>query len=298
MKRTLLPWLQLLRLPAVFSALADIFAGWLLVHGAIEDGVRFGLLLGASASLYLAGMVFNDVFDRTLDAQERPERPIPSGRVAVRSAVTLGVVLVALGNALAAGAGMQSLLVAVILTGCIFAYDGLLKGTLIGPVAMGACRSLNVVLGASTAANLEGVSLVQLVHVAVAMGVYIAGVTLFAKHEAGVSKRLPLVVAIGVVDLGLALLIAWFVNARGPQAGQAAIIVLGVIVLTVNRRMFSALFDPSPTRVQASVRMLLMSYITLDAAVVMHATGSAGYTIAVLALLIPAMLLGRWMSIT
>jgi len=289
--------MHLLRLPAVFSAMADIFAGWLLVHGAIDDGSRFGLLLGASASLYLAGMLFNDVFDRALDAQERPERPIPSGRVVVRNAVILGAILVILGNALAAGAGMQSLLVALILTACIFAYDGLLKGTLIGPVAMGACRALNVLLGASATGSGELWS-IPLVHVAVAMGIYIAGVTLFAKQEAGVSKRLPLVVAIGVVDLGLALLIAWFTNVQGPQAGQAAIIVLAVIALTVNRRMISALREPGSTRVQATVRMLLMSYITLDAAIVMHATGSPVYTAAVLALLVPAALLGRWMSIT
>ncbi|HVW01804.1 MAG TPA: UbiA family prenyltransferase [Planctomycetaceae bacterium] len=295
MKRTLLPWLQLLRLPAVFSALADIFAGWLVAHGSIDDGVRFGLLLGASASLYLAGMVFNDVFDRDVDAKERPERPIPSGRVSVRSAFRLGAVLVVLGNVLAACAGIPSLVVALCLTVCIFAYDGLLKNTLVGPVAMGACRSLNVLLGASVAGNLAGI---PLLHVAVALGIYIAGVTLFARNEAGVSGRMPLVVAIGVVNLGLALLVAWFLNVSGPKAGQTAIIVLAVIVLTVDRRMVSALFEPTSARVQASVRMLLMSYITLDAAIVMHATANVPYTLGVLALLLPAVLLGRWMSIT
>jgi 4-hydroxybenzoate polyprenyltransferase len=205
---------------------------------------------------------------------------------------------VILGNGLAAGAGVQSLLVAIILTVCIFAYDGLLKGTLIGPVAMGACRSLNILLGASAAVSLEAIPQVPLLHVAIAMGVYIAGVTLFARQEAGVSKRLPLVVAIGVVNLGLSLLVAWNSNAPGPPNGQTAIFVLAVVLLTVNRHMFAALFKPDSKRVQTAVRMLLMSYITLDAAVVWHATASYGYTLAVLALLVPAFLLGRWMSIT
>jgi 4-hydroxybenzoate polyprenyltransferase len=35
----------------------------------------------ASGCLYLAGIVFNDVFDRKVDARERPTRPIPSGVV-------------------------------------------------------------------------------------------------------------------------------------------------------------------------------------------------------------------------
>ena len=38
---------------------------------------RLAWLLVATATLYAGGIVFNDYFDRTLDAVERPERPIP-----------------------------------------------------------------------------------------------------------------------------------------------------------------------------------------------------------------------------
>ena len=38
-------------------------------------------LAGASVCLYWAGMAANDWADRELDAVERPERPIPSGRI-------------------------------------------------------------------------------------------------------------------------------------------------------------------------------------------------------------------------
>ena len=75
----LLAWLQLVRLPTVFTALADILLGTQLVAtaDATTSPRTLGLLLIASAGLYLAGMVFNDVFDRHRDAVQRPGRPLP-----------------------------------------------------------------------------------------------------------------------------------------------------------------------------------------------------------------------------
>ena len=86
----MLPYLQLLRLPTVFTAMADIFLGYILTHRGFEPVDKFLGLLGASCGLYLAGMVFNDVFDRKQDAAERPHRPIPSGRVPLTAALVLG----------------------------------------------------------------------------------------------------------------------------------------------------------------------------------------------------------------
>ena len=95
-----LAYLQLLRLPNVFTALADVGMGFLVTHPqwAVGDGWRLGALLAASSSLYLAGMVLNDAFDREIDALERPERPLPSGRIAPATAWRLGLDLVASGR--------------------------------------------------------------------------------------------------------------------------------------------------------------------------------------------------------
>ena len=81
---TLLTWLQLMRLPTVFTALSNILCGFLITHPLKVDELplqkELWLLLGSTIGLYLGGMVLNDVFDAKLDAVERPERPIPSGR--------------------------------------------------------------------------------------------------------------------------------------------------------------------------------------------------------------------------
>ncbi|MCA9069833.1 MAG: UbiA family prenyltransferase, partial [Planctomycetaceae bacterium] len=138
-------YLQLMRFPAVFTAMGDILLGFMLNHEMLNDAPwDLGLLLVASSCLYLAGMVLNDVFDRQVDAQERPQRPIPSGRVPVQTAATLGGLLLLAGIGAASKVGIHSLTVAGLLTACILLYDAWAKKTVLGPVVMGSCRFLNV----------------------------------------------------------------------------------------------------------------------------------------------------------
>ena len=62
--------LRLVRPPNVFTAIADGLAGLLVLRGlglTVPD--RACLTLVASACLYLAGIVLNDVFDRHIDAR-------------------------------------------------------------------------------------------------------------------------------------------------------------------------------------------------------------------------------------
>ena len=97
----LFPWLQLLRLPNVFTAVADVTMGYIVTQRDLEPYLQFGLLVAASCSLYLSGMVLNDVFDAEVDAREQPHRPIPSGRVSLFHAQRLGWGLWLIGIALA-----------------------------------------------------------------------------------------------------------------------------------------------------------------------------------------------------
>src|SRR5829696_5623158 len=111
MKPRLLAFAQLLRLPNVFTAFADtalagcvgvaVYAGW----ESPEYRTTLALLALASGCLYLAGMVWNDVFDLAEDRRDRPFRPLPSGRISVRTAVIIGLVLLAGGWACAAVTG-------------------------------------------------------------------------------------------------------------------------------------------------------------------------------------------------
>jgi 4-hydroxybenzoate polyprenyltransferase len=302
-------YLQLCRFPAVFTAMADIFLGFLLVHVTLAPVHEFGLLLAASSCLYLAGMVFNDVFDRRVDAVERPNRPIPSGRISLPQAVVFGSTLITAGLVAAAIAGLSSLAVAALLVACIFAYDGLLKHTPLGPAAMGGCRFLNVILGASSA-GFRWTAPWQLPHVyiAAALGIYVAGVTWFARKEAARSSRGSLLAAAALVNLGLALLLVlsygvWsrYLSWNGaPEARTSSLLLLAMVTVIVNRRIVAAIADPSPRLVQAAVKVMLLSIITLDAAVIYAKLGSEGFVLAAttVMLLAPSLAIRRWLYVT
>ena len=299
-------WLQLVRLPAVFTALADIAAGYTCQTGAFRPVGEFAALLTASASLYLAGMIFNDVFDHRRDAIDRPGRPIPSGRISVQAATIVGTVLMAFGIASAASVSSQALWIALGLAACIFAYDGLLKRTLLGPLAMGGCRFLNVMLGAAGDDAAAFVWEAPQTVVATAIGVYVVGVTWFARTEETTSSRGTLLGGAVVANLGMALLACLYAGwlpgfddaVRGGLPGTAVAIIVVAIALTVNRRIASAISSPTPARVQDTVKLMLLSIITLGATTVLAQTGDVSLALATALLVIPALFAGRWIYVT
>jgi 4-hydroxybenzoate polyprenyltransferase len=291
-------YLQLMRFPAVCTALADICLGFMLTHGDLSSPGRFAALLGSSSGLYLGGMVFNDLFDRDLDARERPGRPIPSGRVSPRAAAILGSGLVILGLICATLVSLPAIEVSVSLAILILAYDGFFKKTPLGPVAMGGCRFLNIMLGASAAESLVW-SNPQLV-VAIAMGVYVAGVTWFARQESERSARPQLVAAATTSHLGVVGLIA-IISMIGPSDSQFAwlsLAAVGCVTAWIDVRLFAAMREPTPRNVQAAVKRMLLAIVLLDATMVFWGTGSPILAACVAALIIPAATLGRWIFIT
>src|ERR1051326_4080021 len=178
----LLPYAQLLRIPNVFTAFADILMGTLAAHTLQSQPISALLLLLASGCLYCAGMVWNEYFDFEIDRKERPFRPLPSGKISQRQARGICVGLLAVGMACAALAGWSAdgwsvtpAVTASLLVAAILIYDGCLKHTPLGPTSMGACRFLNILLATSLAdpGRLNGF---HRVHLALVVGLYIVGV--------------------------------------------------------------------------------------------------------------------------
>ncbi|MFD7322958.1 SCO3242 family prenyltransferase [Streptomyces sp. NPDC059875] len=146
MKGRAASWAELLRVSALFTVPGDALAG------AAATGLRPNrstlLAIGSSLCLYEAGMALNDWADRAEDAVDRPHRPIPSGRITPRAALTASVALTAAGLGLAARAGRPALTVATALATTVWAYDLHLKHTPAGPAAMAGARALDLLLGA------------------------------------------------------------------------------------------------------------------------------------------------------
>ncbi|MFE7407687.1 SCO3242 family prenyltransferase [Isoptericola sp. NPDC057559] len=168
---------ELVRAPAALTVLGDTLAGMASSPGR-GPARRRVLLPVASACLYLGGMALNDYADRDLDAVERPERPIPSGRVTPGQALATGAALTGAGVTLAAlGGGRAALTVAVPLAACVLTYDLVAKDSRSGPLVMAACRGLDVLLGAAP----TGVR--PALPAAAALAVHTLGVTVLSRGE-------------------------------------------------------------------------------------------------------------------
>ncbi len=300
---TLLAYLQLLRLPNVFTAMADVAMGFIFVRGVVglsaAGFVELALLLVASSSLYLAGMVLNDCFDYETDRQERSGRPLPSGRIAKTTAARLGWGLLICGPIIASAAAYslgspRPILVAIALAVCILLYDGILKRSPLGPLAMGGCRMLNVLLGMSATGSAWAA---ENWLVAAGIGVYIAGLTFFARSESHRSDRRCLSVGIIVMMLGIVLLAqlpTYIWLTMPPSRWHLFMTLLGALIAWQALR---AVINPGPRCVQIAVKQSILSLVMLDAAVVLGVAGPIP-AVAVLALLIPTVVLGRWVYST
>lgn len=298
---SIMAWLQLVRLPTVFTALSNILCGFLITHRIPPIKVteltaqkELWLLLLSTSGLYLGGMVLNDVFDAKLDALERPERPIPSGRISLRSAAIFGCLLMLSGVLAAAMVGTPSLVIAALIVPCVLAYNAFLKTTIAAPLGMGTCRFLNLMLGSSAVPDMNMLWQALPLTVAAALGIYILGVTVFARNEAGQSNPALLICGMILLISGISL-DAWAISTYGASANAVSGSRMALLILSLNLLMRAAAAIPSgsPRVVQKTVGLMLLCIIFLDAIMVFAMTADAKLAALVIMLVAPASLLRR-----
>jgi 4-hydroxybenzoate polyprenyltransferase len=125
-------FLQLVRIPTVFSSLGNAYAGFWIGGG--SAGFSAALLGMLAAGLYLmAGMALNDIADFRIDKGERPDRPLPSGAVSRSAAWILSLGMMGLGLACQWLANPVSAVMGFFLVAAIFLYNFGLKKTFLGP---------------------------------------------------------------------------------------------------------------------------------------------------------------------
>lgn len=112
---------------------------------AVEPSVLARGLL-CSCAIYCAGLVFNDVADVAEDRRLGRDRPIVTGTFGRGSAAITGSLLGVLGLAVAPWHRLGA--IPILLVGLVLAYDFAAKRkVLLGALALGACRMLNLCLG-------------------------------------------------------------------------------------------------------------------------------------------------------
>jgi len=204
-------------------------------------------------------MFLNDAFDRGIDARERPERPIPSGRVSAGEVFAVGFALLAAGLALVAltvatepDPPWEAVGAAAILSALIVLYDAWHKQNPFSPIVMGLCRSA-VYVTAGLAAG--GVASHGLVTGALAGGAYVVGLTFVARQENRKSFRAGATLALLASPALLAV--------AHPTRGVAVWAALAAAVLWAGAAVVP-LFGKGPVDVRSSVVRLIAGISLVD----------------------------------
>ncbi len=244
-------WPTLLRLGRV-SNLPTVWTNCLagcVLAGALPGNADLAGLLVSISLFYVAGMFLNDAFDHERDGRERPERPIPSGRVSARSVLVMGLGLLGAGLMVLAipmirtgRADLRLAVGGVVLAALIFYYDYNHHANPVAPTVMAACRAMIYVLAGIVAAP---VLPARLIAGAVLLFAYVIGLTYAARQESlnRVQNLWPLVL-LGVpflwaapmllgADLGAVLyagFLAWVCLALSLLIGRRKRNVPGAVV--------------------------------------------------------------------
>ncbi|KAA2240845.1 polyprenyltransferase [Chitinophaga agrisoli] len=291
-----LGYLRLVRPANLLTAVADILAG-IAVSGFLHKGysnyldlLPVACLCLATMGLYGGGVVFNDVFDASLDKVERPERPIPSGLITKTQAIILGSYLFLIGILAAFTVGRAAGVIALGIMASALIYDKWGKHASWGPVNMGLCRGLNLLLGISL---VEPV-LQHYTWMAVIPVIYIAAITAISRGEVygGSVKTLRIAAVCYAFVYGTIAVLA-VINERLLPA----LPFLVLFVIMINAPLIKAMKSPTGPNIGKAVKGGILALIAMNAAWA-AAFFTLPYALLILLLLPLSVLLARAFAVT
>lgn len=285
----------------IVTAVADVLAGMVLsgyfvLHTATHDPLTpVVFLILSTIGLYGGGVVLNDVFDAELDKTERPERPIPSGLVSKKSAALLGTLLLLAGILFASLAhdnwfSVSGFLATLIALAAVV-YDKWGKHqTFLGPVNMGLCRGLNLLLGMSIQPWVVGIYwFLGLVPV-----VYIAAITMISRGEVHGGKKTTLYAAAALYALVVCSILIFSVFKQTLWYTLPFLVLFGLMIFYP---LLKAIRQPAGPRIGKAVKAGVLSLIIMNASWA-ASVGSLGFAISILLLLPLSIWLARLFAVT
>jgi UbiA prenyltransferase family len=279
-------FMQLMRPANIVTSVSDVLAG-IAISGFffaylfnVNQILPVLLLCISTIGLYGGGVVFNDVFDAELDSIERPERSIPSGTVSIKEATALGIILLLIGIVSAFAYSFFSGSIAFFIAIAALVYDKWAKHhAVIGPINMGLCRGLNLLLGISIVTT----ALTQWWYIAFIPVIYIASITMISRGEVhgGNKSLLYLASLLYVLVIGFILYFA--------IANKVEIIFPGILLLAFAWSIFNPLLkaikEPIGRNIGKAVKAGVIGLILMNAS--WASAFNALYFAVVITLLLP-----------
>lgn len=292
-------YLILIRFPNLFTLPSNVVVGFsqlLILNDAKWETLL--ILITTSILLYTVGIILNDYFDRKIDRKERPNRPLPSGRISVRGALTFVFVATLISVLLAAYVSIFTLLITLMILGTILAYDCWLKNSIFGYLTIALSRVFNIVLGFSpllftTVSNYN--DLMRIVAILASMFIYVTAISYLSRFEVGsLMKKTNYTFAIVLISIVPILSVLFtFMGFFKLDLFLSLPLFIGMLIITFARRY--GRFDANGTR--HVVKNLVLSIIILDS---VFMSGSVGFIfgMSLLVFLIPASILSRKFYVT
>ena len=296
---TIRDYLVLIRFPNLFTIPSNIIVGFSQLVLFPEAGIENLLLLTTtSILLYVVGIIINDYRDLEIDRKERPDRPLPAGKISPRSALAFVFVAAISAIFLATLVGIPSVLLAVMLLITIIAYDCWLKNNFLGYFAIALARVINVVLGYSAGITLlisNQNEITRLSVILISTFLYVTAISYISRKEVESSPKKSNF-QISTVLLSLIPAILTFFTLSGVFKWDlflSLIIFIGMLIKSLVGKYGS----PNPEVAKKIVRNLVLSIIILDSTFLSGTLGFA-YGLSLLVLLIPAVILSRRFYVT
>lgn len=281
----------------IVTSIADVLAG-IAISGYLLQPFLFNvqlqniLLLSLSTvGLYGGGVVFNDVFDAELDKIERPERAIPSGRVTVNEAMLLGIILLIVGIVTSFFVNILSGSIATAIAAAALIYDKWGKHQkLIGPLNMGLCRGLNLLLGVSILIT----QISSYWYVALVPIIYIAAVTIISRGEVHGGKSTTFYIA---AALYLLVISAIFIFSFYRDKTLLTVVFLLPFAWMIFTPLYKAWQEPIGKNIGKAVKAGVIALILLNACWA-AAFGAFGLALIIVLLLPLSLFLAKKFAVT
>ena len=234
-------WYVTLRAANVPTVWADVLLGAGLAAGSAALDWPLAAVLAGISCLYLGGMAFNDAVDIAFDQSNRSTRPVASGRISPRAAMTAASALLLAGFTFIAAAefgptaSRWTMDAGVALVVLISLYQWThRRSVILAACLMAACRAAIPVIAALA---VSGAVPMTVWVAAAAVGIWTIGITMSGRGERGGERTAGSGVAWFVVA-ALATIPMTLLRPNGDLAGMAAglLILLVAWIPAVHRR--------------------------------------------------------------
>jgi len=290
-------YLILVRFPNLFTLPSNILVGFVIVSTLSQIVfVQVLFVVTISILIYCVGIMLNDYFDFTIDKKERPDRPLPSGKISRKIAILLAFVFSILVLILSFIVSMQTLAISSILLAVVFGYDKYLKKTPVGPYTIATARVMNILLGVSVNINNIGnySQIVILTFVLSITFVYVSLIGFLSKYEIyGFSNNLKLFLfptVLGIIITSIVL----FSYAGFFRYDSLIILALFSFIMGLSYYKIS---KKDSLGIQKIIQNMILSIIILDSTF-LSGIGGIELGLVVLTLLAPLLLLSKKMYMT